>query len=59
MLIAPMYAWLYRVTGDIKYIQEGDQIWRGGVERAWLSNGKQFNQNYRMSFLYLKYRNGQ
>jgi hypothetical protein len=30
MLIAPMYAWLYRMTGDAKYIQQGDQIWKGG-----------------------------
>jgi hypothetical protein len=58
MLIAPMYAWLYKMTGDAKYIQEGDQIWKGGVDRGYLAQGKQFNQNYRLSFRYLKYRNG-
>lgn len=58
MLIAPMYAWLYSITNDDKYILEGDAIWSGGVKNGYVQGAKQFNQSYRWSFQYLKYRNG-
>lgn len=58
LLIAPLYGWLYMQTKDVKYKEEGDQIFTGGVKQAWLVNGKQFNQNYRLSFKYLDWRNG-
>ena len=56
MLIVPIYGWLYQQTGDKKWIDRGDQIFAGGVVGAYLDGGKQFSQNYRLSFDYLKYR---
>ena len=56
LLIAPIYAWIYNETGDISYRQKADAIFAGGVKNAWLHNGKQFNQNYRLSFKYLDWR---
>jgi len=56
LLIVPVYGWLYAQTGDKSYIDKGDQIFTGGVDGAWLDQGKQFNQSYRWSMDYLKYR---
>ena len=63
LLIAPMYAWLYRFTGLQQYQLEGDAIWASGVNDptsegiSW--SGKNFSQQYRWSFDYVKWRNGQ
>ena len=57
LLIAPFYAWIYHQTGDVTYRDRADQIFAGGVKGAFLANGKQFDQNYRLSFAYLKWRN--
>lgn len=56
MLIAPMYAWLYMKTGDVKYQERGDAIFSGGVDLAYLGSGKHFSQNYRWSFAYVTWR---
>jgi len=56
MLIAPAYAWIYKLTGDTVYQQRGDLIFQGAVEGAWLDQGKQFNQSYRWSFDYVNWR---
>jgi len=56
LLIVPVYGWIYSQTGDKSYIDKGDQIFAGGVEGAWLDQGKQFNQSYRWSRDYLKWR---
>ncbi len=56
MLIAPAYAWLYNRSGDSRYQSWGDQIFTGGIDKAWLGNGKQFSQNYRWSPDYVKWR---
>lgn len=56
LLIAPAYAWLWQITGDPKYQDEGDQIFAGGVLNAGFWTGKQFSQNYRSSFNYVKWR---
>lgn len=56
LLIAPVYAWIYKETGDTKYRDEADAIFAGGVSQAYLVNAKQFNQNYRWSFDYLRWR---
>ena len=57
LLIAPLYAWVYHRTGNDLYRQRADQIFAGGVNGANLTNGKQFDQSYRWSFAYLKWRN--
>lgn len=56
LLLAPAYAWLYHRTGDVKYRARADRIFAGGVRGAFLNNPKQFNQSYRWSFDYLKWR---
>jgi hypothetical protein len=56
LLIAPAFAWIFHQTGDMKYLTRGDQIFAGGVTQAYLAQGKQFNQNYRWSFDYVKWR---
>jgi hypothetical protein len=62
LLIAPMYAWLYLNTGLSQYQLEGDTIWAAGVNDppgdgiGW--SGKNFSQQYRWSFDYVKWRSG-
>lgn len=56
MLIAPMYGWLYKETGETRFRDRGDKIFAGGAQLASLHNGKAFNQNYRASFDYLRWR---
>ena len=56
LLIAPAFAWLYRLTGEQRFLERGDQVFSGGVKKAYLIGGKQFNQNYRWSFDYIKWR---
>lgn len=56
LLVAPAFAWLYHRTGDSKYQIAGDQIFEGAVDGAWLYGGKQFTQNYRWSFEYVRLR---
>jgi hypothetical protein len=56
-LIAPVYGWLYKHFGDTTYRDKGDLIWKGGVASGntdW--DGKIFNQKYRLSFNYVKWR---
>lgn len=56
MLIAHAYAWVYHETGLAQYRDEGDQVFLGGVQGAFLAGPKQFNQNYRNSFDYVAWR---
>jgi hypothetical protein len=58
LVIAPIYGWMYRQTAEAAYRQRGDQIFAGGVKRAYLGGGKQFDQNYRTSFEYVRLRAG-
>jgi hypothetical protein len=63
-----MYAWLYQQTGSTKYRDMADTLFEGGVKGAWIMPGcdictdwgpaKQYNQNYRWSFDYVKWRFG-
>jgi hypothetical protein len=57
LLVAPAYAWVFLQTGDITYRDKGDKIFAGGVKGTYLDGGKQFSQNYRWSFDYVKWRN--
>ena len=60
LLVAPMYAWLYKMTGDSKYQIEGDAIFAAGVNfdpagtLGW--SGKNFSQQYRWSFDFVGWR---
>lgn len=56
MLVAHAFGWVYLKTGDTIYRDRGDRVWAGGVRTAYLDGPKQFNQSYKSSFLYLKYR---
>jgi hypothetical protein len=56
LLIAPAYAWLWQKTGAAKYLDRGDQAFAGGVVYTIFWSGKQFSQNYRWSFDYVKWR---
>jgi len=56
-LIGHVYAWIWHMTGDATYRDKADLIFEGGVNGAYLSRGKQFNQSYKSSFDYLTYRN--
>lgn len=54
-LVVPMYAWLYKNTGDSKYQLEGDTIFeQGQTDLSWM--GKEFSQNYRWSNKYIQWR---
>jgi hypothetical protein len=55
LLIGPAYGWLYKETKDPLYRERAIAVFSGGVQNATLSNGKQFNQNYRWSFDLLKW----
>ena len=55
LLIAPMYALLYRVTGEPKYRTQGDALFAGGVDLACSGcDGKHFDQNYWWSIDYVR-----
>ncbi len=58
LLIAPAYAWLFLHYGEMKYITIADQLFVSGVNLSNVNrNTKIFNQNYRWSFNYIKWRN--
>jgi hypothetical protein len=58
LIVAPAYAWMYYMTGETKYRDQGDQIFAGGVANAqsWLYLGKQFDQSYWWSPAYVTWR---
>jgi len=57
LLLAPAFAWLYKQTGDTTYRDRADAIFAAGVTGACVScDSKHFNQQYRWSFDYLKWR---
>ncbi len=56
LLICPVYGWLWHRTGDDKFREMGDKIFAGGVRKGSLEGGKQFSQNYRWSFDFVRWR---
>jgi hypothetical protein len=56
LLIVTGYAWYYKHSGNATYKTEADAIFAGGVNGAYLTGYKQFNQNYTSSYRYLFYR---
>ncbi len=58
LLVAPAYAWYWNVTGDPTYMQRGDLIFEHGLDTDISYSAKIFNQNYRWSFDYVRWRSG-
>jgi hypothetical protein len=56
LLIAPLYAWLWKNTGKPWHLEHGDKLFAGGVKYAYQGAGKHFNQNYWWSFDYVTWR---
>jgi hypothetical protein len=56
-LVAPAYAWYWRLTGDDTYLQRGDDLFSHNLDEE-IYSGKQFSQTYRWSFDYVKWRSG-
>ena len=59
MFFAPMFAWLWRETGDDVYRQRGDLIFESGAKRCHIHepyNGKQFAQYMYGAFPYIRLR---
>ncbi len=57
LLIAPVYAWTYKMTGDPALRAAADKIFASGAALAEVNwNAKIFNQNYRWSMNYVKWR---
>jgi hypothetical protein len=63
LIIAPVFAWAYERTCDERFKVRGDEIFANGARNAYLGDdegggAKQFNQNFRWSFEYVRLRNG-
>lgn len=64
LIIAPVFAWAYERTCEPRFRDRGDAVFAAGVKNAFLGNqetgegAKQFNQNFRWSFDYVRLRNG-
>jgi hypothetical protein len=60
LLIAPLYAWLFKYTADYTYQAEGDAAWQAGVTQdpgnGLGFSGKNFSQQYRWSADYVTWR---
>lgn len=56
LLIAPLFGWLHQRTGDARYLEVGDMAFAAGVAFAYLVPDKVFNQSYRSSFDYVRWR---
>lgn len=56
LLMAPAWAWYYNQTGELKYREQGDEIFAGAIRADLRANSfKNFNQSYRSSFNYIKW----
>jgi hypothetical protein len=52
-LIVTGFGFVAKQTGDAAYLTRGDAVFAGGVQGAWLTGSKQFNQQYTSSYRYL------
>ena len=57
LLIAHVYAWLWKETGDERFLRIGDTIFSSGAKSGATHTGKHFNQQYRYAFDFIKWRN--
>jgi hypothetical protein len=55
-LVAPAYAWYWRITGSQVYLARGDELFEHALDEDISWNGKIFSQNYRWSFDYVRWR---
>ncbi|MBV9880812.1 MAG: hypothetical protein JO180_09980 [Gemmatirosa sp.] len=55
-LFTTSFGWLWRMTGDSRYREAGEQVFAGGVQGAYLDGTKQFNESYTVGWRYLDYR---
>jgi len=66
--VSPAYAWYWSKTGDQNILNEGDDLFNhtfdsagpanGGVGGGWTYSVKEFNQVYKWSFDYVRWRTG-
>ncbi|HYE08000.1 MAG TPA: PA14 domain-containing protein [Planctomycetota bacterium] len=56
LMVAPAMAWLYVRTGETVWRDRGDAAFAGCAKYGWIDGMKQFNQVYRWSFDYVKWR---
>ena len=54
LLIAPLYSFLWRHTGEERFLVRGDTIFKNGVLQGNFDGPKQFNQAFRWSFQYVR-----
>lgn len=54
-LLVPAFAWYYNVSGDVVYLQRGDELFSHMFDEPFYS-GKQFSQAFRWSFDYVAWR---
>lgn len=55
MLLVSGFGFVYSKTGDVRYVERGDLVFRGGIEGAWLGGSKVFNENFFSSYRYPAY----
>jgi hypothetical protein len=55
-LVIPAFAWYWQLTGDPLYQQRGDDLFAHALDSDISYSGKIFNQNYRWSFDYVRWR---
>lgn len=56
LMIAHVYSWLWKETGDTRFLQLGDELFKVGAGSSESITGKHFNQQYRFAFDFLKWR---
>ncbi|MDJ0941106.1 MAG: hypothetical protein QNJ00_15205 [Woeseiaceae bacterium] len=56
LMIAHVYAWLWKETGDVEFREIGDRLFATGARAGSTNSGKHFNQQYRMAFDFIEWR---
>lgn len=56
LMIAHVYAWLWKETGNPAFRALGDRLFASGARKGSTVTGKHFNQQHRMAFDFLEWR---